>query len=66
LLDKKIERYKRDLELAKRLKKNKYADQYYYDELISKFEKFLRYYEHLKKYSEISKISNSFQISIRS
>jgi len=64
LLDKKIAEYKRDLALAKSLKKHKYADQDYYNELISKFEKLLNFYEKLKLYLEVSDVNNAFQIEI--
>ena len=61
MLDKKIERYKRDIALAEELKKRKYADQDYYDGLIAKFEKLLGFYERLKEYSEALDLSNVFQ-----
>jgi len=66
LLDKKIAEYKRDLALAKSLKKHKYADQDYYIELISKFEKLLNLYEKLKQDLEVSDVSNAFQIKLTS
>ena len=61
MLDKKIERYKKDISLAKELKKRKYTDQDYYDGLISKFEKLLGFYEQLKEYSEALDLSNASQ-----
>jgi hypothetical protein len=63
LLDQKIERYKRDILHAKELKKSKYADQDYYDELIAKFDKLLRFYERLKENSEVLDQTNSSQIN---
>ena len=66
MLDKKISEYKRDIALAKSFKKHKYADQGYYNELISKFEKLLNFYEKLKQHLEVSDVSNAFQIEITS
>lgn len=66
MLNKKIARYKRDIALAKKLKRCKCADQDYYDGLIAKFEKLLKFYEQLKKSSEILNLSNTFQIDIMS
>ena len=64
MLDKKIERYKRDIELAEELKTRKYADQNYYDGLIAKFEKLLGFYERLEEYSEALDLSNASQSNI--
>ena len=61
MLDKKIERYKRDIALAEELKKCKYADQDYYDGLIAKFKRLLGFYERLKEYSEVLDLSNVSQ-----
>jgi len=61
LLDKKIERYKRDIALAEKLKTRKYTDQDYYDGLITKFEKLLGFYERLKEYSEALDLSYASQ-----
>jgi hypothetical protein len=63
LLDQKIERYKRDIAEAKELKKRKYADHDYYNGLIAKFEKLLRFYERLKENSEIVDLSNTSQFN---
>jgi len=63
LLNKKIERYKRDITLAEKLKKRKYADQDYYNELIAKYEKLLRFYERLKENSEVLDLSNASQFN---
>jgi hypothetical protein len=63
LLDKKIERYKRDIAQAKEFKKRKYADQDYYNELIAKFEKLLRFYERLKENKEVLDLSNTSQLN---
>ncbi|MFX1393444.1 MAG: hypothetical protein ACFFAH_07705 [Promethearchaeota archaeon] len=59
MLEKKIERYKRDIALAEELKTRKYADQDYYDELIAKFEKLLRLYKRLKEKSETLDLNNA-------
>ena len=61
MLDKKIERYKRDIALAEGLKTRTYADQDYYDGLIAKFEKLLGFYERLKEYSEVLDLSYASQ-----
>lgn len=61
MLDKKIERYKRDIALAEELKTRTYADQDYYDGLIAKFEKLLGFYERLKEYSEVLDLSYASQ-----
>ncbi|MFX1339272.1 MAG: hypothetical protein ACFFDK_11740 [Promethearchaeota archaeon] len=66
MLDKKIEGYKRDIAQAKELKKRKYADQDYYNEIIAKFEKLLSFYERLKENSEVLDLSNTSQIKITS
>ena len=66
MLDEKIAEYKKDLALSKILKKHKYADQDYYNELISRFEKLLKFYEKLKQYLEVSDASNAFLIEITS
>lgn len=63
MLDKKSERYKRDIALAKELKKRKYADQDYYDGLTAKFKKLLGFYERLKEYSEALDLSNASQFN---
>lgn len=48
MIDEKINRYKQEINLAKRLSSLKHADQDYYDNLIIRFEKILRFYEDLK------------------
>lgn len=63
MLDQKIERYKRDIAQAKELKKKEYAYQDYYDGLIAKFEKLLRFYETLKESSEALELSNTSQFN---
>ena len=48
MIDKTLERYKRDIAIAKQLNEYKYADHEYYESVISKFEKLLKFYEDLK------------------
>ncbi len=48
MIDEKISRYKNGIVAAKQLSKRMYADQDYYNNLVSKFEKILRFYEDLK------------------
>jgi len=48
VIDEKITRYKDGIAIAKELSKSKYADLDYYNNLISKFEKMLKFYEDLK------------------
>ena len=54
MIDEKIIRYKNGITLARKLSKSKYADHNYYDDLISKFEKILKFYEDLKVWKEFS------------
>ncbi|UCC18896.1 MAG: hypothetical protein JSV62_12415 [Promethearchaeota archaeon] len=55
MIDEKITRYKNSIEIAKEISKRKYVDHDYYDKLISKFEKILRFYEDLKVWKEFSR-----------
>ncbi len=48
MIDEKINRYKSEITLAKKLSRMAYADRYYYEDMISRFEKILRFYEDLK------------------
>ncbi|MFX1365049.1 MAG: hypothetical protein ACFFCE_02610 [Promethearchaeota archaeon] len=54
MIEEKITRYKNGIIAAKELSKRKYADQGYYNNLISKFEKILRFYENLKTWKEFT------------
>ncbi|MFX1325873.1 MAG: hypothetical protein ACFE8N_13045 [Promethearchaeota archaeon] len=54
MIDEKIKRYKQELTIAKKLSKSKYADRSYYDDLINRFEKILRFYEDLKVWRKLS------------
>ena len=55
MIDEKITRYKNGIAIAKELSKRKHADHDYYDNLVSKFEKILKFYEDLKVWKEFSK-----------
>jgi hypothetical protein len=54
VIDEKIVRYKNGIAIAQKLSKRKYADHNYYDKLISKFERILKFYEDLKVWKEFS------------
>ncbi|MFW9937492.1 MAG: hypothetical protein ACFFA8_08760 [Promethearchaeota archaeon] len=48
MIEEKISRYKNSIATAKVISKNPYADHAYYENLISRFEKILKFYENLK------------------
>jgi hypothetical protein len=48
VIDEKINRYKSEITLAKKLSSMAYADRDYYENMINRFEKILRFYEDLK------------------
>jgi hypothetical protein len=48
VIDEKIIRYKSEISLAKKLSRMAYADRNYYENMINRFEKILRFYEDLK------------------
>ena len=54
MIDEKITRYKNGILAAKELSKRMYADDTYYDNKISKFEKILKFYEDLKVWKGFS------------
>ena len=54
VIEDKILQYKNGLALAQRLVKNQYADRDYYEEMINRLERMLRFYENLKMWKEIS------------
>ncbi len=54
MIEEKIARYKNGIITAKELSKGRYADRTYYDNLISKFERILRFYEDLKTWKEFT------------
>jgi len=54
VIDEKINRYKHEISLAKKLSSMKHADSDYYENLIIKFERIIRFYENLKIWRKIS------------
>jgi hypothetical protein len=48
VIEDKILKYKENVVLARNLAKNQYADQDYYEKLVSRLEKMLYFYENLK------------------
>ena len=54
VIEEKIMRYKNGILAAKELNKGKYVDHTYYENVISKFEKMLKFYEELKVWKEFS------------
>ena len=54
MIDEKINRYKSEIGLAKKLSSMKHADTDYYENLIIKFQKIIRFYENLKIWRKIS------------
>ena len=54
MIEDKILQYKNSLALAEKLVKNQHADRGYYEEMISKLERMLRFYENLKIWKVIS------------
>ncbi|MFW9828812.1 MAG: hypothetical protein ACFFEY_14570 [Candidatus Thorarchaeota archaeon] len=54
MIEEKIQRYKNGIAIARELSKGKYADHNYYKNLISKFERILKFYEDLKFWRSFS------------
>jgi len=54
VIEDKILQYKNNLALAQKLGKNQYADRDYYEEMINRLERMLKFYENLKIWKEIS------------
>ena len=54
MIDEKITKYKNGIITAKELSKRKYADLDYYNNIVSKFEKILRFYEDLKTWKDFT------------
>jgi len=54
VIDEKINLYKHEISLAKKISSMKHADRDYYENLIIKFEKIIRFYENLKIWRKIS------------
>ncbi|MFX0002784.1 MAG: hypothetical protein ACFE9C_00420 [Candidatus Hodarchaeota archaeon] len=55
MIEEKILRYKNGIALAKELSRKKHADHDYYNDLVSKFERILKFYEDLKVWKEFSR-----------
>ena len=54
MIEDKILQYKNSLALAQKMVKNQYADRDYYEEMITRLERILKFYENLKLWKEIS------------
>jgi len=54
VIDEKIYRYKHEINLAKKISSMRHADGDYYENLIIKFQKIIRFYEDLKIWRKIS------------
>ena len=54
MIEDKIVEYKENLALARKLANNQYADHDYYDNMVSRLEKMLIFYENLKVWRENS------------
>jgi hypothetical protein len=54
VIEEKIQRYKDGIAIARELSKGKYADYDYYKNLISKFQRILKFYEDLKVWRSYS------------
>jgi len=48
VIDEKITRYKSEINLAKKLSQMAYADRNYYENMVNRFQRILRFYEDLK------------------
>ncbi|MFW9824480.1 MAG: hypothetical protein ACFFE4_16170 [Candidatus Thorarchaeota archaeon] len=59
MIDDKIDKYRDNLNLAQNLANNRYADHEYYEKLVIRLEKMLKFYENLKNWKEFSEKSNS-------
>lgn len=55
MIDEKITRYSNGIALAKELSQRRCADHIYYDDLITRYERFLKFYKGLKIWKELSK-----------
>ncbi|MFX0033261.1 MAG: hypothetical protein ACFE8E_10090 [Candidatus Hodarchaeota archaeon] len=47
-------KYRNDLEAARRLAKNRFANQVYYEQMSIKLERLLKFYENLRIWNEFS------------
>jgi hypothetical protein len=55
VIEEKILLYKNGIALAKELSRKKYADHDYYNDLVSRFERILKFYEDLKVWKDFSR-----------
>jgi len=55
VIEDKITQYQKELILAKNVVMSKYADQEYYEIMISRLEKMLKFYENLRSWKKLSK-----------
>ena len=54
MIEDKILRYKDDITLARNLAKKQYSDHVYYEEMLSRLEKMLNFYEKLRVWKDVS------------
>ncbi|MFW9952516.1 MAG: hypothetical protein ACFFKA_20540 [Candidatus Thorarchaeota archaeon] len=54
MIEEKIMKYRNNLEVARRLARNRFANQEYYEEMSVKLERLLKFYENLRIWNEIS------------
>lgn len=54
MIEEKIIKYRNDLELARRLARNRFANQEYYEHMSVKLERLLKFYENLRIWNEFS------------
>lgn len=54
MIEEKIMKYRNDLEAARRLAKNRFANQVYYEQMSIKLERLLKFYENLRIWNEFS------------
>ncbi|MFX1498206.1 MAG: hypothetical protein ACFFBH_11810 [Promethearchaeota archaeon] len=54
MIEEKIIKYRNDLEVAKRLARNRFANQEYYEQMSIKLERLLKFYESLRIWNNFS------------
>lgn len=54
MIEEKIMKYRNDLVVARKLAKNRFANQDYYKEMSIKLERLLKFYENLRIWNELS------------
>ncbi len=52
MIEDKINRYRNNIEIAKRLANHKYAEKEYYEDMVISLERVLKFYEKLKGWRE--------------